>query len=235
VAEEKCGTTFVLRQFRAFSSIAGDRMRSSVQAVARTFVRSLGSLRVAFRIDKSTFSLQDVVDGAPLDIFIVIPPDKLESHRGLLRLWVGTLLTAVMRRTRIPDQRTLFVLDEARQLGAFPPLLTSATLLRGFGLLLMMAWQDFSQISSCYPKDWRTILNNCGAVLGFGFGMHSAAKDASEFFGVPPQDLLNLGPNQAMLAERGESARKVRRMNYLTDPMFAGMADPNPFFERNAS
>ena len=42
----------------------------------------------------SSFRLQDVYDGRPLSIYIVIPPEKLESHKALLRLWVGTLLTA---------------------------------------------------------------------------------------------------------------------------------------------
>ncbi|MDR3620485.1 MAG: type IV secretory system conjugative DNA transfer family protein [Paludisphaera borealis] len=234
ISEKWCSNAFARSEISAFIGMSGDRVRSSVQVMARTFVRSLGSAQVTRCLAQSSFSLQDVVDGKPLDIFIVIPPDMLESNRGLLRLWIGTLLTAVMRRTRIPDQTTLFVLDEAAQLGAFPPLLTSATLLRGFGLQLISAWQDIAQIQASYPRDWRTILNNSGAILGFGFGHHAAALDAGNFFGLPAQELLNLGPNQAILAERGESARKVRRLNYLNDMMFAGTFDPNPFFEKKA-
>ncbi len=47
----------------------------------------------------STIKLADVIEGKPLDIFICIPPEKMKSHKCLVRLWTGTLLTAIMRRT----------------------------------------------------------------------------------------------------------------------------------------
>ena len=57
-------------------------------------------------------------DGAPIDIFVTIPPEKVISHAGLLRMIVGILLTTIMRRTEIPEQRTVMIIDEAAQLVA---------------------------------------------------------------------------------------------------------------------
>ena len=123
--------------------------------------------------------------GQPQSIFITVPPEKLTSHRCLLRLWVGVLLTTVMRRKRIPKQRTLFVLDEAAQLGTFDPLWRDDPA-RGFGLQLVMVWQDLAQIKSRYPADWATIVNNSAALLAFGFGHYHAAKEYADILGLDP-------------------------------------------------
>ena len=173
------------------------------------------------------------MEGAPLDIFIVIPPDKVISHAGLLRVLIGTLLTAIMRRSEVPDLRTLMIIDEAAQLGQeFAPLLTATTLMRGYGLRLVTAWQDLSQVKSRYKLDWQTILNNAGAIMAFGFGHYPGARDTAEFLGQDPAELLRLKPDEAILAVRDEGTRKITRLNYLKDEMFAGMADPNPYFRK---
>ena len=39
--------------------------------------------------------------------------------------------------------------------------------------------------------------------------------------------------DEAVLSIRGEGTRKIRRLNYLRDRMFEGMADANPYY-RNA-
>jgi type IV secretion system protein VirD4 len=201
-----------------------------VLSTARTFLTAITSDQVADCLADSTIALPDVMRGAPQSIFITVPPEKLASHRCLLRLWVGVLLTTVMRRKRIPKQRTLFVLDEAAQLGTFDPLLAATTLLRGFGLQLVMVWQDLAQIRSRYPADWATILNNSAALLAFGFGHYHAAKEYSDVLGLDPGRLAALKPEEAVLAMRGEGTRKISRLNYLIEPMFAGLFDPNPYF-----
>ena len=133
-------------------------------------MRALNSSNVATCLQDPTIHLQDVLEGAPLDIFIVVPPEKVVSHAGLIRVLIGTLLTTIMRRTEIPDQRTLMIIDEAAQLGKdFAPLLTASTLMRGYGLRLVTAWQDLAQIKTRYETDWRTILNNSGAIMAFWF------------------------------------------------------------------
>ncbi len=226
---------FVRGEFVGFLQHSADKTRESVLSTATTYVKALGSEQVARTLEDSTIDLASVVEGAPLDIFITVPPSKLKSHRALLRLWVGTLLTAVMSRRAIPERRTLFVLDEAAQLGAgFEPLLTACTLLRGYGLQLLTVWQDLSQVKSRYPADWPTILNNAGALLGFGFSHYSMAKEWSEVTGMDAHELLRLPSDQAVLAVRGEGVRAVKRLNYLRDALFAGKADPNPYFSRTS-
>ena len=232
--EGKLMPPYAYRAIGAFLEHAESQTRPSVLSTARTFLTAISSDQVAQCLADSTISLSDVMEGAPQSIFITVPPEKLTSHRCLLRLWVGVLLTTVMRRKRIPKQRTLFVLDEAAQLGTFDPLVAATTLLRGFGLQLVMVWQDLAQIKSRYPADWATIVNNSAALLSFGFGHYHAAKEYSEVLGLDPGLLASLKPAEAALAMRGEGTRKISRVNYLLAPEFEGMFDPNPYFAEEA-
>lgn len=220
---------FAYRAIAGFLQAAEHNTRPSILSTAQTYVQALGSEAVLACLTQSTIRLEDVVAGKPLDVFVVIPPDKLKSHAALTRLWVGCLLTAVMRRRERPEKRTLMVLDEAAQLGTFDPLLTACTLLRGYGLQLMTVWQDVAQIKSRYPLDFSTILNNSGAILAFGQGHYHASKEAAEVLGIPLGELNRLPRDRAVLSVRGEGPTIVRRANYLTDPMFDGLYDTNPY------
>jgi type IV secretion system protein VirD4 len=220
---------FACRAIAGFLQAAEQNTRPSILSTAQNYVQALGSEAVRACLTESTIKLDDVIAGKPLDVFIVIPPDKLKSHAALTRLWVGSLLTAVMRRREIPEKRTMMILDEASQLGTFEPLLTACTLLRGYGLQLVTVFQDVAQIKSRYPLDYSTILNNAGAILSFGHGHYNAAKDASEVLGVPLSEFLKMPKDKAVLSVRGEGIRMIRRCNYLQDAMFAGQFDPNPF------
>ena len=105
-------------EFVAYLAAPADKTRPCIRTTATTFVKCLGSSAVSRSLEKSTFDLCDLLNNKPMTIYLVLPPEKLLSHRALLRLWVVTLMTVVMRRTRLPKQRTLFLLDEAAQLGS---------------------------------------------------------------------------------------------------------------------
>jgi type IV secretion system protein VirD4 len=164
-------------EFIAYFTAPEDKTRACIHSTACTFVKALGSAGVAETLRSSTISLRDVIDGKPLSIYIVIPPDKLESHKALLRLWVGTLLTVISRRPRIPKQRTLFLIDECAQLGTLSALRQAITLHRGSGLQTWTFWQDLSQLRHLYPNDWQTIVNNSGVLEVFGINNHLMAKE----------------------------------------------------------
>jgi type IV secretion system protein VirD4 len=214
----------------AYMAAPEERTRPCIRATAATYLDALGSQQVVDTLRTPSFRLQDVHDGKPLSIYIIIPPDKLESHKSLLRLWVGTLLTAVMRRAVMPRQRTLFLIDEAAQLGPLPQLRQAITLLRGSGLQTFTFWQDLSQLRNCYPNDWQTIINNSGILEVFGITNHKMAKEWSEFVGMPPEQLAQLPREDAVVYRQGQGSLVCRRPDYLTDPEFAGLFDPNPRF-----
>jgi type IV secretion system protein VirD4 len=221
---------FARDQFVAYLNAPHEQTRPCIRTTACSYVSALGSDQVVETLRTSSFRLQDVYDGKPLSIYIVIPPDKLESHKALLRLWVGTLLTTIMRRTIMPRQRTLFLLDECAQLGSLDSLRQAITLLRGSGLQTWTFWQDLSQLRQVYPKDWQTIVNNSGMLQVFGITNHSMAKEWSELLGLSAQDLQQLPREDAVVQRQGQGSVVCRRPDYLKDKAFAGQFDANQRF-----
>ena len=217
-------------EFVAYLAIPEDRTRPCVRSTATTYVKALGSADVARTLEASSFDLQDVVDGKPLTIYLVIPPEKLESHRALLRLWIGTLLTAVTSRRRLPRRRTLFLIDEAAQLGTLPALRQAITLHRGYGVQVHTFWQDLSQLRLLYPQDWPTMINNSAVLQVFGVANFQMAREWADVVGKDPHELLGLGPDEAMVHLPGDAVRRCRRASYLRDPIFQGLYDPNERF-----
>src|SRR5215475_1177360 len=191
-----------------------EQTRSGILSTAQSYLKVVNSDSALRSLSRSTISLDAVRKGDPMTIYIVIPPDKLESHGALLRLWVGALMLTVMGRKRRPKRSTLFLLDECAQLGEFGPLRQSMTLLRGYGLQVWPFFQDLSQLQRLYPKDWRTIFNNAGVFQLFGVANHLMAKESSELIG-----------------DSGDKAMSARLPDYLQDAPFQGQWDPNPMFE----
>jgi type IV secretion system protein VirD4 len=221
-------------QFVGYLAAPAEQTRPCIRSMACSFVNALSSDKVAKTLQTSTFNLRDLLDGKPLSIFLVIPPDKLESHKALLRLWIGTLLTVVMRRPHIPRQRTLFLLDEAAQFGTLPALRTATTLLRGSGLQVWSFWQDSSQLKNLYPNDWQTMVNNAAVVQAFGVNNHHMAKEWADLFGRPVGEVAALRPEQTLVQIQGQGCRICRRPDYLRDPLFQGLYEPNPRFALHA-
>lgn len=189
---------------------------------------------VAPTLRQTSFDLGAVTRGDPLSIYLVLPPHNLDSHGRLLRLWVHTLITLISTRNGRPPKSTLFMLDEAAQLGTFDSLRRAITLMRGYGLQTWSFWQDASQIQNLYPNDWQSMVNNCRAVQCFGANTMLAARAMAGLVGYhPPEQLLDLEDNEMLLQLSGDMPVLARLPDYRHDPIFRGLYDPNPFHDAN--
>jgi type IV secretion system protein VirD4 len=231
----KVVSTQAYREIAAFLQLPERDTRPSVLATVLSWVKALNMECVEKSLANSTFDLADLMTARPMTIYLCIPPDKLVSHKSLLRLWVATLLATVMRRETRPKQRTLFVLDECAQLGGMPLLEQAVTLLRGYGLQVWSFWQDLEQVKSSYPSGVMTMINNSAVLQAFGLSNSLSARQLSEVFDAPARDLLALEKDEAMLYTRDEGSFRCRRPDYLKDPDFDGDWDKNPFFEHGPS
>jgi type IV secretion system protein VirD4 len=229
---DTCGKTMprmAYREIAAFLQMSERDTRPGVLATAQSYIKPINGERVARTLEKSTVPLDGIVRGDPMTVYIIIPPDRLDSHKGLLKLWVGTLLKAVTSRRVLPPNRTLFMLDEAAQLGNFAQLETVITLCRGYGVQCWTIWQDLAQLQGLYPTSWRTMLNNCGVVQVFGLNNLKMASDWTEYLPLSASRLVSLKRDEQAVLVQNEGVVVSRRLNYLTDAAFAGLADPNPF------
>jgi type IV secretion system protein VirD4 len=218
-------------EFVAYLAAPADKTRPCIRTTATTFVKCLGSTAVSRSLEKSTFDLSDLLRNKPMTIYLVLPPEKLLSHRGLLRLWVVTLMTVVMRRTRLPKQRTLFLLDEAAQLGSLDLLPQAVSLLRGYGLQVWTFWQDLSQLIKLYPSNWEAVVNNAAVLQAFGVPGHAARVGWRTVLGDADAQLASeLHPDEMLVAVTGRPTERHTRANYMTDKPFAGRFDANHRF-----
>lgn len=222
---------FAYQEIAAFLQTP-DNTRGSILISAQVFLRFLGDPAVGASLSgANSFSVADFVEGKPMTIYLVLPPDKLYAMGGLLRLWVGSLLQLVVSRRKLPEYPSLFLLDEAAQLGTLDDLRTAVTLMRGYGLRLWSFWQDLSQLERLYPSDWQTIVNNADAIQTFGVTTHLMAKGLSNMLGVAsPEELLNMPPDRLLLYQRGGKKRYVQKLDYLTCREFKGRFDPHPMY-----
>jgi type IV secretion system protein VirD4 len=226
-------TNMLARQeLSAYLQHESEKCRPSVRSTAQCPLKCLGAQTVRDSLSRTTFDLMAWYRGDPIDIYIIFPPDKLESHRALLRLILGTLLTILTRRREMPEHRTLLLLDEVAQLGHLPHLKTAMTLLRGYGVQCWTMWQDLSQLKSIYPTEWESILNNSAIIQAFGLTNGMASKVLADVMDMHPTELLRMKRTQQALLLPGEGPQTARRVDYLKDPQFRGLFDPNPRYAR---
>src|SRR3546814_12695399 len=120
-----------------------------------------------------------------------------------------------MRRRARPEASTLFVLDEAAQLGTFNELRQAVTLLRGYGLQTWSFWQDALQLQYLYPDDWQTMVNNSKVVQCFGANTLLAAQTMAGLVGHPdPVGVLAVPPAHMPLPVAGDHAGVAALPNF---------------------
>jgi type IV secretion system protein VirD4 len=222
------------REIAAFLQLPERDTRPSVLATALSWLKALNTECVEQTIESSSFDLKDLMEGKPLTIYICIPPEKLVSHKSLLKIWIAACLTTVMRRYSRPEKSTLFLLDECAQLGSMPLLEQAVTLLRGYGLQVWSFWQDLEQVKSNYPTGHMTLINNASVLQAFGMSNRKMAQQVSELMDVSTSQVLSMKPTEQAIAIRGEGTTVNRIPDYLTDRVFKGLWDPNPFFSHTA-
>lgn len=203
------------------------RTRAAIFASAASHVGFLRSFAVEAALSKSTISLDDIGAGLPMTIYFAIPQDKLATHAPLLRLWLGVMLMTLGRRRSQPKLPTLFLIDEAAQLGELEQLRTALTLMRGFGVRVWLFFQDMTQLSRIY-SDWESILNNCTTQQFFKPATPFARRMLDEYLqGAAPFEAFK--DDKAVLVSQG-ATHMVTRPDYRRDRIFAGLAKPNPFY-----
>lgn len=208
------------------------RVLANIRSTCQHQLWFLASEIIASGMSKTSIDVEGWSAEKPITIYLVLPPERLLSHSKFFRVILNQLLEIKIRARRRSTPATLFVVDEAAQLGALDTIRTATTLLRGYGIRVWTFWQDKSQLERTYPDDWRSMINNTSALQLFGFNNMAMAEDACTLTGYEnPKALLGRNTNDMILATRGRPARMVRRLNYLADDRFSGMYDENPFYQ----
>ncbi|NOD62112.1 MULTISPECIES: type IV secretory system conjugative DNA transfer family protein [unclassified Ruegeria] len=204
MARSKAGTV----SSAAYSlPVEADRTVACILATARRFTEIYRSDVIRGVTSKTSFPIEILESETPTTIYLVLPPAYLRTHSGLIRVWMETLIARRIRKDPDPERQTLFLIDEAAQLGQMEFLITSVTLLRSYGVRCWTFWQDPQQLQACYPVDWQTLFNNSQYHTVFGRQSFIASKGLETLYGRMGADLINNG----FFVELGEAPRAFRR------------------------
>lgn len=223
--------TLAYNEFTSFLNQSERETRPSVLASCSAYLKTFNSQCVMKAVEKSTLKLTDIIAGKPMTIYLIIPADKLNSHRALLRFWLGSIIGSLLSRSKRPPSKTLLLIDECGQLGTFDSLKQLVTLVRGFGVQPWLFFQSLYQLKENYGDAWRLFVDNAGAVQAFGFANQFSANEWGDFFGRKPRELMSLPEDEQFLHVRGKGTIVAKRLDYLNDPLYRGKFDPNPYYD----
>lgn len=143
----------------------------------------LNSAMVRNSTTQSSFDVLGIRD--KVSIFLTLDPSYIRSHSAMMRLWVESLLQAVIRGGAREDKKVWFVLDEAAALGrGFDAIEMAVCQLRGYGVRCILAYQSMGQLKTCFTEGQDiTILANTDNRLYFGINDYATAEDISKQLG----------------------------------------------------
>lgn len=167
---------------RAANTLMGmaDRERGSVLSTARRNTAFLDDPRIATALSHSDFDLS-AIKSNPMTVYLIMPANKISTNARLIRLFVGSVITAITESTQSPPHRVAFILDEFAQLGYMKQIEDAISLMRGYGLAFWVFLQDLSQLKGVYPR-WQTFLANSAKTF-FGTDDYDTAKYISDSLG----------------------------------------------------
>lgn len=219
----------VIRETASLYEAAPDRTRGSMLTCVQEALAFLASPRGLRSLSGSEVPAAEILAGTPMTIYLRVPPHLLSGREGLLRIWLGTLISMLASRERRPAIPDLLMVDETAQIGRLDDLLTAASLLRGYGLRTWTVWQSLGQLEGVWGARHREFLDNASVLSVFGLANAASASAASELTGVPLEELMGMRPGLQALALSGRLPMLCERLDYRREPTLVGLADPNPF------
>ena len=170
---------------------SSEKTFASVLSTAQDKTDFLKSPALRQSLESSTFDVNTLSDGKTT-LYVIIPPDQLESQSQWLRLVFTTALRAVIRNR---NKRVTFVLDECAALGYLPEIKTALSTYAGYNVTVWPIFQDLSQIKSLYGDAWESFISN-SAIRSF-----TGVND--EFTSAYLEKLLG---NQTVITHDGKEA-----------------------------
>lgn len=182
-----------------------DKELASVLTTTNRFLRFLDTLSVAEGTRSSSFDPDDLCKGK-MTIYLILPPEHMRAQSGLLRMWIASLLRAVVRGGLQEESKVHFVLDEAASLGQMGCLEDAVDKYRGYGVRLQFYYQSLGQLQKCWPEGQdQTLLSNSSQVF-FGVNDHQTAEYVSARLGEATIIVQSGGTSRSGSLQYGEAS-----------------------------
>jgi type IV secretion system protein VirD4 len=205
--------------FASFLQLPDRETRPSVLGAVQSHLRLFDSDLIRKLTDTTSMDLDGFIAGAPMSLYIIVPPARLNAYRPLLRAWLSGLILALTQRKHPPKERTLMLCDEIGNLGRLEALLTATTLLRSWGLTLWSFWQNAAQLQ-IYGAQANTLTDNAGVIQIFGVRNFRMAQDLVNIVGgISAEELLRMPADEQVLLIESK-LRRCKQVRHYEDQMF---------------
>jgi len=143
-----------------------DKELGSTLTTVNRHLRYLDTLAVAASTRASSFDPSELVRGK-MTVYLILPPEHARAQSPLLRMWISSMLRAVVRGGLQERKLVHFVLDEAASLGHLEQLDDAVDKYRGYGCRLMFFYQSLGQLKKCFPDGQdQSLLSNVTQIFG---------------------------------------------------------------------
>jgi type IV secretory pathway TraG/TraD family ATPase VirD4 len=116
-------------------------------------------------------------------LHLILLPDKMISHKRLLRLWV-TCCNRTLIRNGLQDSPVLFLLDECGNLGEFKLLHECVFMLCGYGARYVFILQSLAQFKEMFGEADTTVRARFDCTVFFGLRDRTTAEQMSKTIGT---------------------------------------------------
>lgn len=155
-----------------------DKEKNSVMTTVGRHLRFLDSLAVAESTKSSSFD-PSILNRGKMTVYLILPPDHMRAQSALLRVWISSLLRAVVKAGVQRTNEVHFILDEAASLGRMDCVNDAIDKYRGYGVRVTLAYQSPGQLKLCFPEDQgQTLLSNTAQIY-FGVSDNQTAEYVS--------------------------------------------------------
>lgn len=144
------------------------KTHGSVMSNCFTHTDFLKSPSLQTSISKSNFDINKITEGNAA-LYVIIPPDKIDSQSKWLRILVATALRTVVRNR---NKRVTFVLDEFPSLGKINDVSSFMAMGAGYNITLWPIFQSLSQLKQIYGDGWEVFM--AGASVKHFFGVNDS-------------------------------------------------------------
>jgi len=161
--------------------------RSGVLSTAMSFLGLYRDPTVAAVTARCDWRIADLVEaGAPVSLYLVIPPSDIARTKPLVRLilnQIGRRLTEKLDGGGARKHQLLLMLDEFPALGRLDFFESALAFMAGYGIRAFLIAQSLNQIEKAYGE-YNAILDNCHVRVAFATNDERTAKRVSDALGT---------------------------------------------------
>ena len=159
-----------------------DKELGSVLTTVQRMTNFLDSPVIAANTNASSFDPM-ILRKRRATVYLILPPDRLQSHAGVLRTQIATIMRRITNGPPTEKNPVLWLLDEYAHLGRIRAIEDAVTLKRGMGMRLWFFLQSREQLKTCFGDKAIAIADNIGTQQYFNLTSYETCEDVSKRIG----------------------------------------------------